>query len=158
MKYTNDKTVSKELGESYFTCLNETIKEEGDYIVMPYSASDDVAINSNDVGHVRVYSDTQRISDQEISPRIFKIDDDVLTFDPISFENIKANYYQTFFNMLSRVRIVDCECNLSKLDVIKWEQTQLVNIDYFDTSFIVLDINNFIPNRPTKVKLLAYGR
>lgn len=158
LKYNNDITVKKEHGESYFNTSNETLQSEGDYISLNFGASYDVTINSNLIGHARVYSDDIRIADQELAIRLYWIDDDVLMFQQINWNNLATNYYQSWFNSLNRIRLISCELNLSKLDVLNWTEKQLVYIDYFKTTFIVLEINNFIPGRLTKVKLLAYGK
>lgn len=158
LRYTNDVTVSGEHGKSYFETDNETLADEGDYFAMNFGASYDVTINSNLIGHVKIYSDTARIIDQEIAMRVFWIDDDVLRFDELRWSNLKENYYKNWFAALNRIRSITCEMNLSKIDVLKWSEKQLVYIDYFKTTFIVLEIGNFIPGRLTKVKLLAYGR
>jgi len=158
LKYENDLTVNPELGWSYFETNNEGLEVEGEYIVLKFGASNDVTINSNDIAHVPIYNDTTRISDQDISIRLFAITSDKLQFTPISWENIKTNYYANLFNSLLRVREITADFNLSKLDVLAWHEKQLVSIEYFNTIFIVEEISNFIPNRLTKVKLLAYGR
>lgn len=158
LKYNNDVTVKKEHGESYFNTLNKTLHSEGDYVSLDFGASYDVAINSNLIGHAKVYSDDSRIADQELSIRLYWIDDDILRFQNINWNNLVSNYYQSLFNSFFRVRVIECEMNLSKLDVLRWNEKQLVYIDYFKTTFIVLEINNFIPGRLTKVKLLAYGK
>lgn len=158
LKYNNDVTVKKEHGESYFNTVNKTLHSEGDYISLNFGASYDVAINSNLIGHAKVYSDDTRIADQELSIRLYWIDDDILRFQNINWNNLVSNYYESLFNSFSRVRVIECEMNLSKLDVLSWDEKQLVYIDYFKTTFIVLEITNFIPGRLTKVKLLAYGK
>lgn len=154
LKYDNDITVFKELGWSYFTTDNEKLEAEKDYITMNFGASND----ANDKGHVKIYNDTTRIVDQEIMPRIFSVDGSSLVFEPLKWSNLKANYYENWFNTLYRIRAVNAQFNLSKLDVLKWTEKQLVYIDYFKTTFIVLEISNFIPGRKTTCKLLAYGR
>jgi hypothetical protein len=90
--------------------------------------------------------------------RLYWINDDKLQFTPINWTSIVQNYYSIWFAALNRVRSITCEMNLDKLDILKWNEKQLVYIDYFKTTFIVLEINNFIPGRLTKVKLLGYGR
>ena len=158
LKYENDLTVNPELGWSSFQTDNEALSKEGDYIVLNFGASNDVSINSNDISHIKIYNDTTRIIDQEINIRLFAIDGSQLLFNPISWEQTAANYYANWFNSMYRVRQINAEFNLSKLDVLSWHEKQLVYIDYFKTTFIVLEISNFIPKRKTKVKLLAYGR
>jgi len=158
LKYENDLTVNPELGWSSFLSDNESFAEESDYIILKFGASNDVTIDNNDISHLKVYSDTTRIIDQEIMIRLFAIEGSRLVFSPISWENIAANYYENWFNSLYRIRQINANFNLSKLDVLKWHEKQLVYIDYFKTTFIVLEISNFIPKKLTKVKLLAYGR
>lgn len=158
LRYENDLTVNPELGQSFFTSNNQSFSDEGDYIVLNFGASNNVTINGNDIAHVKIYNDTTRIIDQEIMIRLFQVDSDKLTFTPLRWDNLKENYYKNWFNSLFRIRQIEADFNLNKLDVLRWNEKQLVYIEYFKTTFIVLEISNFIPRRPTKVKLLAYGR
>jgi hypothetical protein len=156
LKYENDLTVSRELGQAYFLTDNESLEAEGSYLELKFSASNECQIGSNLTVHVRVYNDTTRITDQEIKPRLFVINSDKLQF--LSWQTIADTYYSNFFNCLNRVRVIECDMNLSKLDVLSWYENQVVYIDYFKSSFIVLEINNFISGRKTRVKILNYGR
>jgi hypothetical protein len=154
LKYENDITVNPELGWSSFITDNESLADEGDYIALKFGASIDTAFGAQ----MNIYNDTTRIPDQVLKMRLFQITGSVLEFEPLSWVNLAANYYVNWFNSMYRIRSIDADFNLSKLDVLKWHEKQLVYIDYFKTTFIVLEISNFIPNKKTKVKLLAYGR
>jgi hypothetical protein len=158
LKYENDLTVNSKLGWSFFNSDNKAFTDEGDYIKLNFGASNDVTINSNDIGHVRIYDDNSRIADQEIMIRLFSIQDTRLVFSPVDWRNLKNQYYSNWFKSLFRIRQITADFNLKKLDVLKWHPKQLVYIDYFKTVFIVLEINNFIPRELTQVKFLAYGR
>lgn len=158
LRYSNDITVLPELGEDYFETDNDRLPDDIDYIKMAFGASKDVVVNSNEVSQVSIYQDASRISDQEISMRIFAINADKLQFTPLSWVNLKLNYYNNWLNSLRRIRVIDCEVNLNKLDFLSWNPKQLVYIDYFKTTFVVLELSNFIPGSLTKVKLLNYGR
>lgn len=158
LKYQNDLTVFKELGWSYFETDNESLQKEGDYIKINFGASNDVTINSNDISHIKIYSDTTRIIDQDISPRIFWMSGSTLSFENLKWTNLVQNYYENWFNCLSNIRLIDAQFNLSKLDVLKWNEKQMCSIDYFNSIFVILEINNFIPKRPTTCKILRYGR
>jgi hypothetical protein len=157
LKYENDLTVNPELGWDSFETDNESLEAEGDYIVLKFGASNDIRIGSNDVAQMNVYNNTTRIPDQEIAMRLFAIVSDKLQFTPVSWTNLKAYYAQLFLS-LYRIRLITCQVNLSKLDVLKWNEKQLVYIEYFKSTFLVLEIANFIPGKLTKVKLLNYGR
>lgn len=158
LKYENDSTVNPELGWSYFESTNKSFNDEGDYISLKFGASNDVTINSNEIAHLKVYDDSSRIADQEINIRLFQVSGSTITFTPINWANLKENYYKNWFNSLYRIRQINADFNLNKLDVLKWHAKQLVYIDFFKTTFIVLEINNFMPRQLTKVKLLTYGR
>jgi len=158
LKYENDTTVDSRLGWSYFETNNESLQDEVDYIALPFSASNDVVIDGNQVAQVSVYNNNGRITDREINKRIFAINGDKLQFTGINWANVAGTYYANYFRSLSRVRVVNCEMNLSKLDVLTWNEKKLIYVEYFKSTFIVLEINNFIPGRVTKVKLLNYGR
>jgi len=158
LKYENDLTVAPELGWSYFETDNEVLPTEGDYLVLKFGASNDVTINSNSIAQASVYNDTTRIQNQTINIRLFYAIGSLLQFTPISWEKLALNYYANYFNSLYRIRAIDAEFNLNKLDVLSWRENQLVYLDYFKTTFLVLEISNFIPGRKTKVNLLSYGR
>lgn len=158
LKYMNDKTVNPELGWSSFETDNESLEEEGDYLTLKFGASNDVTINSNSIAHISVYSDTTRIADQEVSMRLFSASGSILSFASVDWAYIAETYYENLFNSLYRVRSITAEFNLNKLDVLKWHEKQLVYIDYYNSTFIVPEISNFIPGQKTKVKLLNYGR
>lgn len=158
LKYENDITVNPELGWFSFDTDNESFAIEGDYISLKFGASNDVTLNSNDIAQINVYNDTTRIPDQSLKMRLFSIQGSNLKFESVSWGSIAANYYANLFNSLYRIRSIDADFNLNKFDVLTWHPKQLVYIDYFKTTFIVLEISNFIPGRKTKVKLLAYGR
>jgi hypothetical protein len=158
LKYNNDITVNPKKGWSFFPSDNKILSVEGDYLVLKYGASNDVTINGNEIAQMKVYSDAARILTQPVNMRLFKIEGTRLVFEPISWTNLIENNYKDWFNALYRIRVITCDVALTKLDVLAWQPKQLVYIDYFKTVFIVLEINNFIPGKKTKVKLLGYGR
>lgn len=158
LKYENDSTVAFNSGWDSFQTDNESLQAESDYITLQFGASKDVVINNNIISHVSVYNDTTRIPDQTINKRLFEINSDKLQFINLNWENLSKNYYANYFNSLYRIRAIDCLMNLNKLDVLSWNEKQLVYVDYFKTIFQVLEISNFIPGKLTRVKLLAYGR
>jgi hypothetical protein len=158
LKYTNDITVNPQKGWGSFRTDNEKLAVEGDYLILKFGASNDVAINSNQIAHVKLYSNTSRILTQTVNMRLFEINGSNLSFEPLSWSNLAEKNYGNWFMSLYRIRQINADFNLSKMDVITWHEKQLVYIDYFKTTFIVLEISNFIPGKKTKVKLLAYGR
>lgn len=158
LKYDNDLTIPIRTGEAYFETDNENLKDEGDYIKLSFGASKECTIGSNTTVHIPIYSNTTRITEPTTNRRLFYINSDKLQFSQIDWENLKDDYYETWFNSLSRIRMISADFKLSKLDVLKWKPRNLVYIDFFKTTFFVLEIRNFIPWRKTPVKLLAYGR
>jgi len=158
LKYTNDLTVNPELGWSSFATDNESLQDEGDYLVLKFGASNDVTFTAGICAHVPVYSDTTRKPEQVINIRLFAVSGSALKFGGLSWGELASSYYANWFNCLYRVRALKSEFNLSKLDVLSWSEDQLIFVDYFKTSFLVLEISNFIPGRKTNVKLLSYGR
>jgi hypothetical protein len=158
LSYNNDKTVNPQLGWSFFYTDNESLDKEGEYIGLKYGASHDVNIDANKIAQLKVYTDTTRQVTQPINIRLFQVVSDKLQFTPIAWSALVAGYYSNFFNSLYRVRVIECEFNLKRFDVVTWHPNDLVFVDYFKSVFIVLAISNFIPGKKTKVKLLAYGR
>lgn len=158
LKYNNDLTVNRELGWSSFLTDNESLQAEKDYITLNFGGSVDVEVNGNDIAQVNIYNDTTRIADQEINIRLFEVDSDKLQFEPLKWENLSENYYKNWFNSLNNIRQINCEIFLKKLDFISWQEKDLIYIDEFKSTFIVLELSNFMSNKPTKAKLLRYGR
>jgi hypothetical protein len=158
LRYLNDITVNIDLGCFYFDTDNDNLKDDGDYIVVNFGASNDVSIGSNTVCQIPVYNDTSRVEDQEINIRLFAVVSDKLQFAPLTWWYLSENYYDEWFLSLYRIRAIEAEFNLNKLDVLSWRPKQLIYVDYFKTVFIVLEISNFIPGQRTRVKLLSYGR
>lgn len=158
LRYTNDVSVDIKLGEYSFDTYNENAQDEGDYIKLFWGASRDVVIDSNTIAHIPIYTDSFRKTENDFSIRLLNCDTDLLEFDSISWKNINDNYYASLFDSLYRVRVISCKMNLNKLDVLGWNEKDLVYVEYFNSVFLVLSIDNFIPNKLTTVKLLKYGR
>jgi hypothetical protein len=158
LRYENDITVPFTQGESFFETDNESLASEGDYIKLAFGASTDCVIDSNTIVHVPIYDDTGRIADIDLNIRLLGVSGSCLQFALVDWSYLKETYFSNWFNSLYRIRVIQGEVNLNKLDVLSWTAKQLAHIDYFKTTFIVLEISNFIPGKLTKVKLLAYGR
>lgn len=157
LRYENDETVPKYLGRSYFITDNETLQDEADYIVFPFSASDQAEIAGSEIVSINVYEDTIRIPDQTVNIRLFEVDNGLSSFTGMDWKNLKAEFVG-LFNSLYRIRAVECEINLNKLDVLGWDLVQLVYIDYYSAYFIINEISDFVDQTLTGVKLLKYGR
>lgn len=158
LRYENDITVQYNHGEDWFLTDNESLVNENDYIVVPFGSTIDVIVSTNTIAHAEIYDDTQRIVDREVNKRVYVISGYDLVFESLHWHELLEYYYQNWFNSLYRVRAITAQFNLTKMDVLRWHPKQLVYIDYFKTTFIVLEISNFINRKPTTVKLLAYGR
>lgn len=153
LTYSNDLTVDRDLGRSFFVSENSTLQEEGVYLSFPFGASAQVTIE-DEIAHISVYNDTGRIIDQELSMRLLYGHGDLLQFEPISWGRLKDNY-SAFFRSLNKARVVDASMYLSKLDFLSFD-FETVYVDYFKSVFWVLGIGNFIAGKQTSVKLLKY--
>lgn len=159
LKYNNDSSIDALLGSTYFENKKDYVSDEEDYLIMPYCASVDLKLTVFCfIAHCKVYNDTSRLNDNNINQRVLVVEDDRVLFTPISMSQLVSEKYQSLLNSLSNVRIITAEFDLKKTDVVNWKIQDLVYIDYFKSTFIVLEIANYIPRRTTKVKLLAYGR
>lgn len=154
LKYDNDETVNRLLGADYFNTNNENLEDEKDYLTLPFGASEETVISAVSMIAIDVYNDTQRIPEQTINIRLYKVDSGLSSF--LSWEILKP-LYQNIFNSLLRVRAIECEMDLKKLDVMGWDLVQLIYIDYYSSHFILLSIDDFVSGTPTQVKLLKYG-
>lgn len=156
LRYDNDETVPKYLGRSYFEVNNDTLQDEKDYIVFPFSASEQTEISGNEIVSINMYEDTMRISDQTINIRLIEVDSGYSSFSNLDWNNLKLEF-EGLFNSLYRIRAINCKMSLNKLDVLGWDLVQLVYIDYYSAYFIVNEISDFVSNTLTDVKLLKYG-
>jgi hypothetical protein len=156
LKYNNDKFVGSLYGSHSFAIDNDTLTDEVDYLTINFGASYDVTIGSTTIGNMEVYTDTGRIADRELNPRIFSVTGSLATFAPISWPVLAASVYAGLITTLNRVREITCQMNLNKLDVITWQQDRLSFIDYFKSQFLVTEINNFIPGKSTEVTILKW--
>lgn len=160
LQYDNDETIDSIIGRNYFQINNDSLKETHIAIEMRYSASREVTINGYIMADMNIYSDTERLN--ELNHRLLYVYNDptdsftVARFSQLDWTNLKANYYDKFFDSLYRPRIITVEMNLNKLDVLGFDFLKLVYIEYFKSYFYVLSIDDFVPNELTKVKLLKF--
>lgn len=160
LQYDNDETIDSIIGRNFFQINNDSLKESHVAIEMRYSASREVTINSYIMADMNIYSDTERLN--ELNDRLLYVYNDptdtftVARFSQLDWTNLKDNYYDKFFDSLSRPRIITVEMNLNKLDVLGFDFLKLVYIEYFKSYFYVLSIDDFVPNELTKVKLLKF--
>ena len=159
LEYDNDETISYILGRGQFEINNEGLKDTNTLITMPFSASRDIEISSKTLAEFFIYEDTQRIEDNDLNRRvvyIYQSGSYYGRFTDLDFTTIISQYYKDLFDSMKRLRLVNCEMNLNKLDVLGYDFRELVYIAYFKSYFIVLSIDDFIPNKLTNVKLLKY--
>lgn len=159
LKYNNDQTVDRTLGRSEFQVNSDILADETDYIEMNFGASYEVSIASSLIADLEVYEDTGRIPDKTWNIRLFYLNgtSPILgQFSQISWSILKENYYKKWFDSLYRIRIINCEMNLNKLDVLGWDLLQVIYIDYFKSYFIIISINKFIPGQTVNVEFLKF--
>ena len=162
--YDNDNTVSNELGKAVFNTDIEYLPDEVDYIMLNWGASIDTQINSFSTSAIEIYTDTIRVdkneNNKELNNRIVYFYDSapglytIGRFNEIDWNNLRENYYKTWFNSLLNPRIIDGTFDLKKIDVLSFDFRKLIYISYFGSYFFNLGISNFIPNNLTKVELL----
>lgn len=159
LAYDNDDTIPEILGRGQFLINNEALQDEITVIDVPFAASKDIIIDSKTMAFYRIYDDSARLED-ELNPRIVFLYENSGTyyakFETLDFIVIKTAYYQNIFDSFERLRVIQGEFNLNKLDVYGFDFTKVVYIEYFKSHFMVISIDDFIPGKLTKVKLLKF--
>ena len=159
LRYNNDDTVSEDLGEDFFNINNEALEDVADVLKLDYGASEEVSIENNEstpVSSYNIYNDTERIN--EINDRINYMYSNpsginIGRFIQLDWRMLKQEFYETWLNSFERLRIIEGEADLNKLDVIGHDFINLVYIDHFKSMFFVLIMEDFRPGVPTKVEL-----
>ncbi len=159
LKYTNDEYTNSTQGESFFNVVNESLEDETDYLKLKSGASDEVVINSETMADFGCYDTVERIAD--LNDRFLYVVDGAGAytlgqFNQLDFKVLQNEYYKNYLNSFSRLRVIERYFNLKKSDVLGFDFNKLVYSDKLKSHFLVLKIENFIPNRPTKVLLLKW--
>lgn len=157
LTFSNDETVPSRLGWDSFETDGDNLEDEKEYLNIPFSASKEVSIGSQNYVSIDIYEDTQRIPDRTLNTRIFTVDSGVSYFSTLDWKNLKA-IYEGLFDSLYQIRHISCQMNLKKLDVLGWDLVKLVYIARYGRYFIIEEIDDFIAGAKTDVKLLRYGR
>lgn len=161
--YDNDDFVNSDLGKETFTINNQSLKDSEDILQLEYGASNEVSIEGYTqypVASFDVYNDTERLN--KINDRLLYVYNDsgntytLARFLNIDWRTLKDEYYSNWLQSFSRLRIVEGYADLNKLDVISHNFINLVYIDHFKSSFFVHIIEDFVPNRKTKIELLKF--
>lgn len=161
--YDNDDTVGSDLGFESFEIENESLKDSIDVLGLDWGASNEVEIENQNltIASFNIYDDNERIN--EINNRLVYIDDDqeVVTFTlgrflQLDWRSLKTNYYSNWFDSFGRLRIIKGEADLNKLDVIAHDFLNLVYIEKLKSSFFVLDMEDFVSGKATRVQLLKF--
>jgi len=161
LEYDNDTTVNSRLGRASFAVTNEALKDEQTFIKLDYGASNEVEISSNTIAHFEVYTDTVRAND-ELNKRLVYVYNDagnvytLARFLNIDWNTLITDYYGDFVNSVSRLRYVEALFNLNKLDVLGFDFGRTVYIEPLKATFIVLAIEDFVPDSLTRVKMLKF--
>lgn len=160
VQYNNDDIAGEETGKSFFYTENESLNDIETVIELNYSASKEITIDSERLADMTIYDDTERIN--ELTVRLISFREDGTSsytlsgFNEIDWKTLKENYYQDFFYSLSRIRKVEALFNLSKLDVLGFDFTQLIYVRDLKSYFFCLAIDDFVPRKLTKVTLLKW--
>jgi hypothetical protein len=157
-EYDNDDTISEIAGRGSFTVNSEILKDFGTYYKSIFSASNDVIIEDVDMADFNIYSDTERIN--TINKRILFVNDLVAapetsgTFTQLRGDSILNANYKNIIDSFQNLTLIDCSLNLNRLDFFTFKGLQTIYLDHFKSTFMVLEINNYIEGRQTSVKLL----
>ncbi len=157
-EYSNDDTISEITGRGSFTVDSEILKDFDTYYKSIFSASNDVIIEDVTMSDFNIYSNTERVN--TLTQRILYINDVVdepyttATFAKLRGDNILNVNYANMVSSFQNLTIIDCYLNLSRLDFFSFKGLQTIYLDHFKSTFMILEINNYIEGRQTNVKLL----
>jgi hypothetical protein len=159
--YDNDETVQSDLGEDSFTINNQSLKDVEDVLQLKYGASVEVSVDNFTLASFEAYNDNERINDLNDRIVYFELEDsgDLRTigrFLQLDWRTLKEEYYKNWFASFNRLRIVEGEADLNKLDVIGHDFLNLVYIEHFKSSFFVHIIEDYVPGRKTQVELFKF--
>ena len=153
----DDDTIDINVGRNFFEINNQTLPDIVNLFQLKWGASNDVEI-SQTIADFNVYDDDERIN--EINDRIVYFNEvsgvTYGRFRELHWQQLKENYYKNWFDSFNRYRVIEGEVFLKKLDMLGFDFMQLVFIEYFDSYFFVLEIEDYIPNKMTKVKLFKF--
>lgn len=159
--YDNDDTIDAAVGKDTFPVFNESFDDVKEYIKIPFGATNDIELSGFTVGDFDIYNDTER--ENKLNPRILYFYDNtepadytIGRFSELDWRSLKANYYQSWFDSLYRTRVIEGLADLNKLDVLGFDFTKLIYIEYFKSYFFCLSIENYVPGKATKIKLLKF--
>jgi hypothetical protein len=157
-KYSNDDTIDETTGEESFEIANETLKDESDIIVLDYSASNEVVINSYTLLDMEVYTDTERANTLTQRIGLYYLDPtdtfSLAYFNPIDWSVIAEDNYLNVVQSLQRTRFVTARFVLNNKDFIGFNPTKPAYIEQLQGKYIIQRINNYIPNVPVECELL----
>jgi hypothetical protein len=159
--YDNDDTIPSDLGKETFEIFNQSLEDVKEYITIPFAASNDIRLSIYNLATMNIYNDTERIN--ELNPRILYYYNNseppsytLARFSELDWRTLKENYYKNWFLSLYRTRKIEGLADLKKLDVLGFDFTKLVYIDYFKAYFFVLIMEDYVPGQKTKVELLKF--
>ena len=162
LSYSNDNTLPETYGSYNFAVNSDRVEDDGNILEIPYSASYDLTNNSRVMAYLPIYGDDEGIETRvkDLGARLLYYVESgaysIARFKDISFTELLPNF-ERLIESLKRPRIIECEMNLNKLDVISFDFTKLIYIDNFKSYFYVLNIKDFEPSRVTTVRLLRFS-
>jgi len=161
LEYDNDETLNPVTGRASFAVSHSALEDEKSFIKLSFGASNDIDISSNSIAHMNKYTDTV-VVDNDLNIRLLYAFNDagdtytMARFIDVDWQTLKTNHYSDFVNSISRPRYVEALFNLNKLDVLGFDFAKIVYIEPLKASFIVMGIDDFIPGKLTKVKMLKF--
>ena len=160
-EYDNDDTITESTGRGQFTINSDVLPDFGTWYKSIFSASNDVVIENIEMADFNIYSDTERIN--TINPRILFVNPESeevpyasATFKVLRGDNVLNLNYKNIISSFQNLQIVECNLNFSRLDFFSFNGLRTIYLDYFKSTFLVLEINEYIDGRTTNVKLLKF--
>lgn len=157
LKYDNDSATPSNEGEATIEIDNDTLPNEIDLITLGFSASPEVEISNLNMADLPCYDDEKRIN--TLNPRICTYYTNttytVAEFkDTLDWQVLKEGNNKKLFDSFNNLRYLEGQFDLNRNDVVSFNHKKVVYIDYFQSYFIVLRIEDFIPGYLTECKLL----
>lgn len=147
---------NKNIANNYFSINNDILIETKDVFNCIFEASNEVVINSDTLLDNVIYSNLERLETYNILLAYYENINDysVARFDKLTGANIFKTYYDNYIKAIQKGEVFDADFYLSKSDYYNFDFTKLIYIEQLQTTFYVLEINNYIENENTSLKLL----
>lgn len=158
--YDNDKVKPSNLGRGSFEVDNQTLKDTEVVYKSIFAASQEVEIDSKNIIDLPVYGEVDGINERlaDLNPIIGYYENvsnyTIAKFDNLNGNNILENFYSNFVKSVQRGELFKANFDLNKSDYFLFDFNNTIYLEQYQSSYYVIDINNYIEGEVSEVILL----